>query len=604
MVTQSTDRASVPPEECDIVMRGGITSGVVYPSAVRRLAERYRFRGIGGASVGAIAAAVTAAAEYGRRTGQGTGFAELDAIDAEIGEEGRLLSLFRPHPEARGLYGVYLAAIGGRGPLRVVTAAVGQARWTLVLLAAWIATVGLILARAGSVWLPGVVLAAWGAVLAVVMCSIAREIRPRLILGGFVAPIIWPLALAFPAIGITGWRDLSRLGFGLVPGASADSDGLCDWLHRHIQAAAGLPEDQPLTFGMLAEGPAVDGEPVGIRLEMMTTNLSTARPVRLPRDLVDYHFHPADLADQLPAPVLRWLEERGRPAGELVRMPDEDDIPVLLAFRMSLSFPVLFTAVKLHGPAPETGRSTPVPHWFSDGGIGSNFPIHFFDAWMPRRPTFALSFAPVPVGPNGQPVDDEDIGLPPEPNDPRLPRWVPVTSIGGFFAQVLDTMQNWRDTLQSELPGFRDRVYEARLDRARGEGGLNLAMDAETIARLQDRGGRVGEAIVGTFDMDQHFLTRYLVTMQQLEFGLVGGGLPGARRRTGVQAAFAARRAGFAQGDVGAHELFGRPPAWLPGAGAATWELIDRADSWCDGFGGYIGGAPIPIPVMRVVPDI
>ena len=54
---------------CDIVMAGGVTSGIIYPGAVAKIAERYSFHCIGGTSVGAIAAAATAAAEYGRRTG-------------------------------------------------------------------------------------------------------------------------------------------------------------------------------------------------------------------------------------------------------------------------------------------------------------------------------------------------------------------------------------------------------------------------------------------------------------------------------------------------------------------------------------------------------
>ncbi len=51
---------------CDLVMKGGITSGVIYPQAVLALAKNYCFRSIGGTSAGAIAAAMTAAAEYGR----------------------------------------------------------------------------------------------------------------------------------------------------------------------------------------------------------------------------------------------------------------------------------------------------------------------------------------------------------------------------------------------------------------------------------------------------------------------------------------------------------------------------------------------------------
>ena len=40
---------------CDIVMKGGVTSGVVYPGAVCELAKHYQFKSIGGASSGAIA---------------------------------------------------------------------------------------------------------------------------------------------------------------------------------------------------------------------------------------------------------------------------------------------------------------------------------------------------------------------------------------------------------------------------------------------------------------------------------------------------------------------------------------------------------------------
>ena len=52
--------------ECDLIMKGGITSGIVYPKAIHHLSQHYRFRSIGGASAGAIAAALSAAAQYGR----------------------------------------------------------------------------------------------------------------------------------------------------------------------------------------------------------------------------------------------------------------------------------------------------------------------------------------------------------------------------------------------------------------------------------------------------------------------------------------------------------------------------------------------------------
>src|SRR5215218_302071 len=82
-----------PLEECDLVMKGGVTSGIVYPSVVLALKNRYRFRNIGGTSAGAIAAAVTAAAEYGRDR-PGGGFPHLAALRDELSAPKALLGLF------------------------------------------------------------------------------------------------------------------------------------------------------------------------------------------------------------------------------------------------------------------------------------------------------------------------------------------------------------------------------------------------------------------------------------------------------------------------------------------------------------------------------
>ena len=65
-VRSEGDPFNNPPCECDMVMKGGITSGVVYPQAILRLARKYRFRALGGGSVGALVAALTAAAELAR----------------------------------------------------------------------------------------------------------------------------------------------------------------------------------------------------------------------------------------------------------------------------------------------------------------------------------------------------------------------------------------------------------------------------------------------------------------------------------------------------------------------------------------------------------
>src|SRR5688572_11289260 len=86
-------------QPCDLVMKGGITSGVVYPPAVLKLSETYRFCRIGGTSAGAIAAALTAAAEYGRDEKDGAGrggFERLTAVSETIGSDNFIRNLFQP----------------------------------------------------------------------------------------------------------------------------------------------------------------------------------------------------------------------------------------------------------------------------------------------------------------------------------------------------------------------------------------------------------------------------------------------------------------------------------------------------------------------------
>src|ERR671930_2470083 len=85
--TEEGTVSEVPDKQCDLVMKGGITSGVVYPRAISRIARDYRLVNVGGASAGAIAAVVAAACEY-RRHGDPvrgvertpTAFDQLEAV--------------------------------------------------------------------------------------------------------------------------------------------------------------------------------------------------------------------------------------------------------------------------------------------------------------------------------------------------------------------------------------------------------------------------------------------------------------------------------------------------------------------------------------------
>ncbi|HYI24518.1 MAG TPA: hypothetical protein VD767_03835, partial [Thermomicrobiales bacterium] len=83
----SPQATELPALECDLVMKGGITSGLVYPKAVVRVARDYRIRDIGGTSIGAIAAALTAAAEYWRHahpTAAGVQQAKIDTLFRDL----------------------------------------------------------------------------------------------------------------------------------------------------------------------------------------------------------------------------------------------------------------------------------------------------------------------------------------------------------------------------------------------------------------------------------------------------------------------------------------------------------------------------------------
>ena len=155
-----TDPASYlsPDKECDLVMKGGITSGVVYPLAVCRLATTHHLRQIGGTSAGAIAAATAAAAEYGREAG---GFVKLAALPRWLAEPAspaargsNLRSLFQPAPATRKPFSVATALVErGAKPAKIARLA-GRALAAYPLAGVAGASPGLVLAALG-LWLGG-----------------------------------------------------------------------------------------------------------------------------------------------------------------------------------------------------------------------------------------------------------------------------------------------------------------------------------------------------------------------------------------------------------------------------------------------------------------
>ncbi len=482
---------------CDVIMKGGITSGVVYPPAIAELATRYRFKNIGGASAGAIAAATAAAAEYARQDG---GFGRL--LDVADDVSGILLSLFQPARPFRPLFRILLVLLGEGSKTRKflrALAALGRGYAGTTLLGA----------------VPGLLLAchAWGS------------------RGGWEA---WFAAAVVLVIGVLLacllrlWRvlarDLPAHRFGICSGLrEPDQRGLAltEWLSDRLDEIAGLkrPGEEagqgPLTFGHLM---GADPSAPDINLAIMTTNLTAGRPHRMPFEAQVYMYRESEFAALFPPRVATWLREHSNPVSEGDRdlrwLPHRKDLPVVVAVRMSLSFPVLLAAVPLHARdytlLDRKAREEPRPCWFSDGGICSNFPIHLFDSVWPRWPTFGIT-----LGKHDKGRHADKVWLPQGARQGILQEFRAIDSLTAFLEAIVRTMQEWRDGLQTVLPGYRERIARVTLDE--DEGGLHLNMPPDLIHGLMDLGRQAGEKLRDAFDFDAHRWRRYLVAMGKLE---------------------------------------------------------------------------------------
>ncbi len=420
---------SPPPRHCDVIMKGGITSGVVYPTAGVELAKRFTLKSIGGASAGAIAAALFAAAEHRRSAlGSSAGFAELATYPAKFGATTAsgtsfLLSLFQPAKEARRTFRLLLAFLGPdrwRKFFRVLGTA--AALYPLAFLLGLLPGAAFMALTLRSATLPAFRVSY--VILAVVTAFL-----------GLILPVF---VVVFDVV-----RAVTRNQFGICPGRGSsnkagpgDPPALTDWLEERLdeiafggakgadrKRPAGYEADDPLTFADLWGARSdeerrrleLDGGGRRVNLEVMTTNLTQGRPYRLPFESQKLFFDPAELAPLFSSRVIEFMKRHKRRPEHaspltriaekhgLVPMPEPADLPIVVAVRLSLSFPILISAVPLWGfdfsyaartVAGERGEPRLTRCWFSDGGITSNFPIHFFDAPIPRWPTFAFNLTP------------------------------------------------------------------------------------------------------------------------------------------------------------------------------------------------------------------
>jgi predicted acylesterase/phospholipase RssA len=504
-----------PTKSCDLVMQGGVTSGLVYPFAILQLACEYSFKSIGGTSAGAVAAALAAAAEYARLGGDAAGFVRFQERCLRLPDI--LEQLFQPSR-----------------PFKPVMDAIK----------AWSST------KSWTRW-PGALVPLWRSWLGGAVAGFAAMLLLGLLLGASVCAAIPGAVLGLLTGAVAGlalrlWvivaYELPKRQFGFCSGMADEqgADVLTDWIHRSLQYIAFGREDapDPLTFGHLAragvQAPGSWNGERAINLKMVTTNLSMRRPYALPDLGRNFLFDPAQWKRLFPSDVVRYLEGASLHTAEAVapeepecgglrRAPAPDDWPVVIAVRMSLSFPILLEAVPMVacGPAPAarstdlSGTAAPTVALktvlFSDGGLSSNFPVHFFDSFLPLRPTFAIKLEEL------KPGEDRSRRV-------SMPQLAPAKSLSGIFEvdgllgfaeAILDSAKDWQDQMLSEMPGQRERIVHVKLEKK--EGGLNLGMAAQSSRWLMKYGGDAGSEIRSAFNFNEHQWRRSLVAYQHLE---------------------------------------------------------------------------------------
>ncbi|MBE0567433.1 MAG: patatin-like phospholipase family protein, partial [Krumholzibacteria bacterium] len=419
-----------------------------------------------------------------------------------------------------------------------------------------------------------------------------------LVLGVAVA---WVVALARPLLA-----DLPAHGFGMCPGLGDDAlqPALTTWLTDTLDEVAGHKRrgqpatGEPLTFGhLMGPDPAF---PV-LNLQIMTTDLTTGRPHRVPFVGGGFMFSERAFRRLFPARIVDHLVRHGRPAAgddaDLYWLPATDRLPVVVAVRLSLSFPVLLAAVPLVARdwtlRDEAAREQPRTCWFSDGGICSNFPIHFFDVLWPRWPTYGIM------------LDDFDpqrhhrhVWMPQTAAQGRLGPFRTIESLPGFLGAIVATMQNWRDNQQCRLPGYRERIV--RIALRPDEGGLNLNMPEATIRRLFDLGREAGDRIRTDFDFDAHRWRRYLASQEPLDemfahmHGTWTAAVPDGRALRDFLPDYAAAPREY--GEI--------PQARLRRMFAASQALVEATADWGDSVGSERSGLPRPRGTLRMVPPV
>jgi hypothetical protein len=361
-------------------------------------------------------------------------------------------------------------------------------------------------------------------------------------------------------------------------------------------------------------------------------------------DTNQFFFKEEEFRSYFPKEVVDWMVKHPGPRAAsnpndpvdtkaFCNWPLAKDLPVVVAARMSLSFPVLFRAVPLYcidyslrrakpgqpQPAPEPGGAlgstqprVPERCWFIDGGICSNFPMDLFDAPIPRWPTFGIELEPEradrPLN-----MDGGAVWMPSTNSEGFAEIYTRIANTAGFgiigwLLGIVDTARNWMNNRQVTVPGYRDRVVHVRLDD-KSEGGLQLNMPPDVVAKVSARGAEAAELLLSHFSdpapdcqvsWENHRWVRLRSMLALLEKMVLD-----------IKQGFADTEPGDQTYDA----LLRRGPSQPPNSYRLTAEQRKFILDWLEKFTPLVDslgaaepgqqfsvGEPRPLPVLRVLP--
>ncbi len=455
-------------------------------------------------------------------------------------------------------------------------------------------------------------------------------------------------------------RNLLGLCSGLTVRKGAHTPALTEWLHDVLQSLSGKASSEPLLFDDLWAAPRYPGEPqteTAISLQMITTGVSHHEPRTLPFTDATFWFLREEFDLLFPAEVVDAIVAMAGPPDRVgdkhyYRLPAKGRMPVLVAMRMSLSFPLLISAVPLHEPVARrtrqaniegeaidegedtketslsqstdslaTGGEAPASSiesfricWFSDGGVASNFPLHLFDAPLPRWPTFAINLVYPQSGYRDSPVESPSRKMRATGPKPRCGFRFTTTAAGnaaivrspgrsrlprcrGLFSVSSARCRTGAICCNRGHRGQRDRIVHVSLDAT--EGGMNLDMSQDILDSISLKGTAAGERLY-QFSFDNHVWVRWRNVASGLQrYSIrIAASTTTAPPIPAYAAAFATVRMGTpppvsykfrsAEAQAGAQKLFA--------------DLVSDGKDWADLGPDLSDGTPRPLPQMQITP--